>query len=142
MEAKERKQKDMKDQLNRERRYLLRKLSQLKEDDSFSADSLRIRSISESSSGFSSISTSPTYEGKISYYFTFTRTNSMVHLLDEVGYMTSSTASDVEDQSSGQSDCGVTIIMERLDVQPDSKSDISNSASEQLEEMNSIDWLS
>ena len=52
---------DIKNQLNREKRFLIRKLNQLKEQ--YQYNSHRIRSISESSSGFSSISTSPTYEG-------------------------------------------------------------------------------
>jgi len=102
LETSERKKMDIKSQLNREKRFLIRKLNQLKEQ--YQYDSHRLRSISESSSGFSSISTSPTYEG------------------DETGYITSSTASDVEDQNSVQSDCGVTIILERLDVKNNSYS--------------------
>lgn len=35
---------------------------------------------------------------------------------DETGYITSSTTSDVEDQNSVQSDCGVTIIMENVKI--------------------------
>lgn len=54
---------DIKSQLSREKRFLIRKLNQLKEQYSNQYDSHRTRSISESSSGFSSISTSPTYEG-------------------------------------------------------------------------------
>lgn len=96
LEAAERKKMDIKSQLNREKRFLIRKLNQLKEQ--YQYNSHRIRSISErwvlqllnlsliswssffiighcsvtnssalppshSSSGFSSISTSPTYEG-------------------------------------------------------------------------------
>lgn len=95
LEACERKKMDIKSQLNREKRFLLRKLNQLREQ--YPYNSHRIRSISESSSGFSSISTSPTYE-------------------DENGYITSSTTSDVEDQNSVQSDCGVTIIMENVKI--------------------------
>jgi len=120
LEASERKKMDIKSQLNREKRFLLRKLNQLKEQ--YQYNSHRIRSISESSSGFSSISTSPTYE-------------------DETGYITSSTASDVEDQNSVQSDCGVTIIMERLDVKNASNlnhsfnnSNSSSSSSQNIDE--------
>ena len=61
LEVSERKKMDIKSQLNREKRFLLRKLNQLKEQ--YQYNSHRIRNISESSSGFSSISTSPTYEG-------------------------------------------------------------------------------
>jgi hypothetical protein len=130
----------------------LRRLGELKDDahipDDF-ASSLRLRSVSESSSGFSSISTSPTYEGKLE----LDRLRSIAvnqRLMfcvsmasDEGGYMTSSTGSDLEDQSSVQSDCGVTIIMERLDVQPDCKSTSQcSSSSSELSELGSIDWRS
>lgn len=67
LEACERKKMDIKSQLNREKRFLLRKLNQLREQ--YPYNSHRIRSISESSSGFSSISTSPTYEGSFKKFF-------------------------------------------------------------------------
>lgn len=61
---------------------------------------------------------------------------------DETGYITSSTASDVEDQS----ECGVTIIMERLDVKPNNLNNSFNNSNSSNSENNSsqssFEWCS
>jgi len=65
LEDRDRKSKMHKDQLFREQRYLLRRLDQLSENvgpNSNASNTHRLRSISESSSGISSASTSPTSE--------------------------------------------------------------------------------
>ncbi|XP_074603722.1 max dimerization protein 1-like isoform X2 [Brevipalpus obovatus] len=62
LEDKDRKQSSQKDQLVREQRYLLRRLDQLQEHLRNNSTMHRIRSISESSSGISSASNSPTSE--------------------------------------------------------------------------------
>jgi MAX dimerization protein len=90
LEEKEKKQHFQKDQLLREQRYLLRRLDQLQEHLGCNKNTHRIRSISESSSGISSTSTSPTSE---------------VDEAENVGYNSNSGSStpDTDDQSSVQS---------------------------------------
>lgn len=62
LEDRDRKHRLQKEQLAREQRFLLRKLDQLSESLNRETHTHRIRSISESSSGISSASTSPTSE--------------------------------------------------------------------------------
>lgn len=69
LEEKDKKQQFQREQLVREQRYLLRRLDQLQEHLRNSTSTHRIRSISESSSGISSASNSPTSEvEKLSYF--------------------------------------------------------------------------